>query len=97
MFNVYVPNVQPGVTINYADGSSVEPEGPAQEGEVKQYNADGNSNNNSGSSSSGSDSSTPAPAPKPEPKPETAPAGGDLSSVDTNGKDRVTIKETKGY
>lgn len=28
MFNVFVPNIQPGVEINYKDGSSVGPEGP---------------------------------------------------------------------
>lgn len=38
MFNVYIPNVQPGVEINYADGSSIGPEGPAQVGEVSEYN-----------------------------------------------------------
>lgn len=38
MFNVYVPNVQPGVGINYADGSSIGPEGPAEDGEISPYN-----------------------------------------------------------
>lgn len=34
MFNIYIPNRQPGVEINYADGSSVGPEGPATDGEI---------------------------------------------------------------
>lgn len=36
MFNIYVANVQPGVEINYSDGSSVGPEGP-----VEYENSDG--------------------------------------------------------
>lgn len=86
MFNVYIPNVQPGVEINYADGSSIGPEGPAQEGEISQYNPP-KSSGGSNSSNSG-ESSTPAPAPKPEPKPEPAPAPTPAPSnpyVDENG------------
>lgn len=102
MFNVYIPNVQPGVEINYADGSSIGPEGPAQEGEISQYNPPKSS---SGSSSGNSgQSSTPAPAPAPEPKPAPAPTPepapsqpqvGDISSIDTNGNGTVTIQEAK--
>ena len=100
MFNVYIPNVQPGVEINYADGSSIGPEGPAQEGEISQYNPP-KSSGGSNSSNSG-ESSTPAPAPKPEPKPEPAPEpapsqpqAGDISWIDTNGNGTVTIQEAK--
>ncbi|MEY8293012.1 DNA/RNA non-specific endonuclease [Carnobacteriaceae bacterium 52-44] len=103
MFNVYVPNIQSGVTINYADGSSVGPAGPSQEGEIAKYNSGGDSNSNSsGNSSNGSQATNPAPAPKPEPKPEPAPSNpsaGDLASVDANGNGKVTIQEAKdaGY
>lgn len=83
MFNVYVPNIQPGVEINYADGSSIGPEGPAEEGEIKPYNPPkSNATNES------------KPAPKPEPAP-AQPAGGNLSDVDTNGNGKVTIQEAK--
>jgi len=97
MFNVYVPNVQPGVEINYADGSSVGPEGPAEEGEVKQYNPPKSKYSNSGSGSS--QQSKPDPESEPEPEPDSAPSGGDLSSVDTNGNGTVTISEAEaaGY
>ncbi|WP_158607418.1 DNA/RNA non-specific endonuclease [Aerococcus agrisoli] len=33
-FNIYIPNRQPGVEINYADGTSVGPEGPTQDEEL---------------------------------------------------------------
>lgn len=89
MFNVYVPNVQPGVEINYADGSSIGPEGPSEEGDVKEYNASGGSNSSSGGGSSSSSSTTPPPAPEPEQ------SGGDVSSVDANGNGIVTIKEAE--
>lgn len=91
MFNIYVPNIQPGVEINYADGSSVGPEGPAQEGDVKEYNASGGSNSSSGAGSSSSSSTTPPPAPEPEPEQSS----GDVSSVDANGNGTVTIQEAK--
>lgn len=98
MFNVYVPNVQPGVEINYANGSSVGPAGPAEDGEISSYN--GNKSNSSSSSSS-SDSSTKkeSSTPKPDPEPESESSGGDLSSVDANGNGTVTIQEAKdaGY
>jgi len=98
MFNIYIPNIQPGVEINYANGSSVGPAGPAEEGEITNYNG-----NKSNSSSSTKKPATPAPAPTPAPKteekPESAPAQGDLSSVDANGNGKVTIQEAKdaGY
>ncbi|WP_161877700.1 DNA/RNA non-specific endonuclease [Alkalibacterium sp. MB6] len=103
MFNIYVPNIQPGVEINYANGSSVGPAGPAEEGEITNYN--GNKSNSSSSSSKKPATPTPAPktekkpAPAPAPKPEEKPAGGDLSSVDANGNGKVTIQEAKdaGY
>lgn len=95
MFNIYIPNIQPDVEINYADGSSVGPAGPSQEGEIKKYKP--------APAPKQEAKPAPAPAPKPEPKPEPkpapapapAPAGGDLSSVDTNGNGRVTIQEAK--
>ena len=64
MFNIYIPNVQPGVEINYADGSSIGPEGPAQDGEIKKYTPP----------KAESKPTTTAPKPKPEPKPTPAPA-----------------------
>lgn len=87
MFNIYIPNIQPGVEINYADGSSIGPEGPSQEGEIKPYN----SNESSGNSPNTEKSAEPVPAPEP--------AGGDVSSVDTNGNGTVTISEAEaaGY
>lgn len=104
MFNVYVLNVQSEVTINYADGSSVGPEGPSQEGEVAEYNSggnDGDSNGSSGGSSEPSPAPTPKPEPKPElaPEPEPAPVEGNVSAIDTNGNGTVTIAEaeTTGY
>lgn len=63
MFNVYVPNVQPGVEINYADGSSVGPAGPAEEGEISSYPGGGSSSNSS--SSSNKETSTPSTETKP--------------------------------
>lgn len=59
MFNVYVPNVQSGVKINYADGSSVGPEGPAQDGDIVYHDAMGKKSDStkSGSSSTGDISS----------------------------------------
>ena len=38
MFNVYIPNIQEGVTIDYADGSSLGPAGPSQEGDLPNLN-----------------------------------------------------------
>lgn len=37
-FNIYVPNRQPGVEIDYADGSSVGPQGPLQEDTLPELN-----------------------------------------------------------
>ncbi len=34
-FNIYIPNRQPGVDIDYADGSSRGPQGPLEEGELQ--------------------------------------------------------------
>lgn len=36
-FNIYVPNIQPGVEIDYSDGSSVGPAGPQEEDEILPY------------------------------------------------------------
>lgn len=36
-FHIYVPNVQPGVEIDYSTGASIGPEGPAEDGDVKAY------------------------------------------------------------
>lgn len=98
MFNVYIPNVQPGVEINYADGSSIGPEGPAQEGEISQYNPPKSSGGSSSGNSGQSSTPAPTPAPKPAPTPEPAPSqpqAGDISWIDTNGNGIVTIQEAK--
>ncbi|QOQ80022.1 DNA/RNA non-specific endonuclease [Aerococcus urinaeequi] len=81
-FNIYVPNIQPDVEINYADGSSVGPEGPTQDESLPNLNQS-------------STISETAPAAESAPA-TTAPAsGGDVSSVDANGNGQVTIKEAK--
>ena len=81
-FNIYVPNIQPHVEINYADGSSVGPEGPTQDESLPNLNQS-------------STVSETAPAAESAPA-TTAPAsGGDVSSVDANGNGQVTIKEAK--
>ncbi|MFV8239224.1 DNA/RNA non-specific endonuclease [Aerococcus viridans] len=81
-FNIYVPNIQPDVEINYADGSSVGPEGPTQDESLPNLNQS-------------STVSETAPAAESVPA-TTAPAsGGDVSSVDANGNGQVTIKEAK--
>ncbi|MGH2101368.1 DNA/RNA non-specific endonuclease [Aerococcus urinaeequi] len=81
-FNIYVPNIQPDVEINYADGSSVGPEGPTQDESLPNLNQS-------------STVSETAPAAESAPA-TTAPAsGGDVGSVDANGNGQVTIKEAK--
>lgn len=81
-FNIYVPNIQPDVEINYADGSSVGPEGPTQDESLLNLNQS-------------STVSETAPAAESAPA-TTAPAsGGDVSSVDANSNGQVTIKEAK--
>jgi len=94
MFNIYIPNRQPNVEINYADGSSVGPEGPAEEDEVDSY-----SSRESASDSSSIDSSSEISTPESTPTPESPSTGGDVSSVDANGNGTVTIQEAKdaGY
>lgn len=95
MFNIYIPNIQPGVETNYANGSSIGPAGPSQEGEIAQYNPGTGSNSGSGGDSESSSSSEQAIS-----TPNSSiPADGDLTSVDTNGNGKVTIKEAKdaGY
>lgn len=81
-FNVYVPNRQPGVEINYANGSNVGPEGPIEEDTLPEIPQS---------------SSPPATQTEPEPEPETPSASpsGDVSSVDANGNGTVTIQEAK--
>lgn len=81
-FNIYVPNIQPDVEINYADGSSVGPEGPTQDESLPNLNQ-------SSTVSETAPTAESAPA-------TTAPASsGDVSSVDANGNGQVTIKEAK--
>lgn len=81
-FNIYVPNIQPDVEINYADGSSVGPEGPTQDESLPNLNQ-------SSTVSETTPTAESAPA-------TTAPAsGGDVSLVDANGNGQVTIKEAK--
>lgn len=43
MFNIYIPNVQEGMTINYLNGSSVCPAGPAEDREITKYIPGGDS------------------------------------------------------
>lgn len=89
MFNIYVPNIQPDIEINYADGSSVE----------------SNASNNSVATVTpepkpeSKPESKPEPKPEPTPEPESKPTSGDIASVDTNGNGTVTISEAKaaGY
>lgn len=85
-FNVYVPNRQPDVKINYADGSSVGPEGPVEEDTLPKI------------PQKDTPSSTPTePESKTTPeseKPSTSPSG-DISSIDANGNGIVTIQEAK--
>ena len=87
MFNVYVPNVQEGVEIDYADGSSVGPAGPAEEGEITPYTPSAGSNSSGGNESSSAETPTPAPTPEPtpEPTPPPAPAPAVGEYVDENG------------
>lgn len=95
-FNIYVPNIQPDVEINYADGSSVGPEGPRQDEELPNLNQSDSTPPSAGGSGNTETYTTPAPAPEPEPEPAPAvPAGGDVASIDTNGNGQVTIKEAK--
>lgn len=84
-FNVYVPNRQPGVEINYADGTSIGPEGPVEEDTLPTIPKET------------PPASTPDPEPEPTPEPETpSPSpSGDVSSVDANGNGIVTIQEAK--
>lgn len=99
MFNIYIPNTQPGVTINYADVSSVGQEGPARDGEIQQYSP--HKKAKATSEPNPAPAPKPAPAPVPEAKPVPAPVtpAYDLSEVDTDGNGKVTIQEAKdaGY
>lgn len=81
-FNIYVPNIQPDVEINYADGSSVGPEGPTQDESLPNLNQS-------------STVSETAPAAESTPATIAPASGGDVSSVDANGNGQVTIKEAK--
>lgn len=81
-FNIYVPNIQPDVEINYADGSSVGPEGPTQDESLPNLNQS-------------STVSETAPAAKSAPATTASASGGDVSLVDANGNGQVTIKEAK--
>ena len=56
MFNIYIPNIQPGVEINYADGSSRGQEGPvpAEEADpITPYTPPADTSSSSGSSGNG--------------------------------------------
>lgn len=81
-FNIYVPNIQPDVEINYADGSSVGPEGPTQDESLPNLNQS-------------STVSETAPAAESAPATIAPASSGDVSSVDANGNGQVTIKEAK--
>lgn len=43
MFNIYIPNIQEGVNIDYQTGESIGMEGPAEEGELHQFEEEGES------------------------------------------------------
>ena len=81
-FNIYVPNIQPDVEINYADGSSVGPEGPTQDESLPNLNQS-------------STVSETAPTAESAPATTASASGGDVSLVDANGNGQVTIKEAK--
>ncbi len=86
-FNIYVPNIQPDVEINYADGSSVGPEGPTQDESLPNLNQSSTVSETAPTAESAPATTAPA---------TTVPAsGGDVSSVDANGNGQVTIKEAK--
>jgi len=97
MFNIYVPNIQPGIEINYTDGSSVALKESNTEDEVEEYTPP--KQNSSNDSSEDIVTPTLDPEPEPEPTPDPEPVDGDVSSVDTNGNGTVTIAEAKaaGY
>lgn len=93
MFNIFVPNRQPNVEINYADGSSVGSSSPAQDGEIKDYQGNKNTKKDAEAKKA-----TPSKKPKKEttkPDPEPSESSNDVSKVDTNGNGKVTISEAK--
>lgn len=89
MFNIYIPNVQFGVEIDYSDGSSIGPEGPAQEGDIQPYTppkeepSDSESNNHA--------KETP---PEPEPETPPTPAPAPPTEESTNGKIKGNINSS---
>ena len=98
MFNIYIPNTQPGVTINYANGSSVGPEGPSSDGEITQYKPPKDS------TSKPKPKPVPVPAPKPKPAPAPAPAPAPKPApkpsnpyVDENGNGLIKGSKSKIY
>ena len=98
MFNIYIPNTQPGVTINYANGSSVGPEGPSSDGEITQYKPPKEA------AAKPKPVPVPVPVPKPAPKPEPAPAPTPKPApkpsnpyVDENGNGLIKGSKSKIY
>ena len=96
MFNIYIPNTQPGVTINYANGSSVGPEGPSSDGEITQYKPPKET------APKPKPVPVPVPAPKPAPKPEPTPAPKPAPKpsnpyVDENGNGLIKGSKSKIY
>ena len=79
-FHIYIPNVQLDVTIDYADGSSQGPAGPAEEPDEGSLVLPPVTED------------VPAEEPVVE---EVAPVGGDWTAVDTNGNGKVTIAEAE--
>lgn len=88
-FNIYVPNIQPDVEVNYADGSSIGPEGPRQDETLTNL-----TESNASGATEAAPTETPAEAPATA-APVAEPAGGDVSAIDANGNGTVTIKEAK--
>lgn len=98
MFNIYIPNVQPGVMLNYADGSSKGPAGPSVEQNASPTPPKNNTSESKNGNSNGKKESKPEPKPTPTPTPEAKPEPekkNDVSSVDANGNGKVTIQEAK--
>lgn len=85
-FNIFVPNRQPGVEINYQDGSSSGPQGPLEEGDVQPRQAEPEEENPE------------APAGI-TPQPSQEGSEEDATALDTNDDGQVSVKEAQaaGY
>lgn len=81
-FNIYVPNIQPGVEIDYATGQSRGPEGPQEEQEILPY------------PQTEEEAASPSDEPA-ETGPASQGSEGDLSSIDANEDGIVSIQEAK--